>query len=482
VERGILSFAPSKQRANGWRLQTNGGSLSELRHAAFAYWEPKLLSPTADRHEILRHLRAAAPDGHPVVRALELTVAPRTSRPGTPEALIDDLTEYRSWLLGHEAPEGPHPGEAAYWKLVDLGFDAVPALLDHVDDPRFTRHTYQVAALASGFAPIYAQRTVGQVVQEVLSGLGCGDNPREWWETARRLGEEEWLTRSARPPVPREGEADSTRTEGWPPHPNVLRLLGRKYPIRLGEVYRHVLITRPGLTTWDLADAVGASGLPAAAKVRLLGEGATHRRLVHRLRALDALIAVDPAAFRRHLVATLGELPPDVSDLEHTSHPEANLVLLFQRTPDPACWDALAAAARRAGVPTVFSVLWEFDSYRLVGNGRPPEAVQRATRRERLRFLIGFLDDDSPYPIGNYQVENLLALALEKTGDTAYPTRGYTGTLAYWFLEVRDYAAVVLSEELGWGIGVKAGRGDEARRVIREAVREAAGREIAAPR
>lgn len=488
-----------KYRANGWLLSNDGddrSALGELRKSAFDYWAPKLHDPDVDRHELLLRLRAAAPGGHPLVRALELTVAPRTSRPGTPEALIDDLTEYRSWprYQFKSPPDAPHPGEAVYWKLVDLGFDAVPALLDHVNDPRFTRHAELVnqVALFNGFGTADTrQRTVGDLVRLVLADLagdaieyeprGWEAGARRWWEKARPLGEEEWLVRRARPPAPREGVEDARWAEGWPPHPNVLRVLGRRYPARLGEIYRHVLTTRPGLGSRDLADAVAASNLPAAAKVRLLGEGASHRRLVHRKAALAALADADPAAFHRHLVATVGQLPPDVTELEWES-PLMNLVPLFRRATDRACWDALAAAARRDGARGRFDVLWHYRLELLKDRHLYPMEYERATRRERLRFLLGFLGDTSVHPDDDFSAVEAVAEERAEAGDAETGPQGYTGWLAYRFLEVRDYAAVLLAEELGWDIGAKAGRGEEARRVIREAVREAAGRGLATSR
>lgn len=126
----------------GWRLRVwdwrNRSVAEELRLTAYAYWHPRITRADGDRTEVLRYLKEAVPGGDPDIRDLERTVAPRKSKPGTVESLIDDLTEYsagsRFGLFS-----GGEWGDATSRRLAELGFDAVPALLDHLEDWRFTR-------------------------------------------------------------------------------------------------------------------------------------------------------------------------------------------------------------------------------------------------------------------------------------------------------------------------------------------------------
>ena len=56
------------------------------------------------------------------------------------EALIDGLVDY--WQEDG-FPPSKKSGEEMYWKLAEMGFDAVPTLIEHLNDERLTR-TYDV--------------------------------------------------------------------------------------------------------------------------------------------------------------------------------------------------------------------------------------------------------------------------------------------------------------------------------------------------
>jgi hypothetical protein len=79
-----------------------------------------------DRKEILRQLSDLAVE-EPILRSeyngwllssLEQTVAPRKSKPGSVDSIIDDLTEY--WAEpGFRSQDDPdRAGQASYWKVV----------------------------------------------------------------------------------------------------------------------------------------------------------------------------------------------------------------------------------------------------------------------------------------------------------------------------------------------------------------------------
>jgi len=460
---GILATS-WQQRVNGWNLHFTfhvHTVQDELLQSAYEYWSAGLESPDADRPAMLRGLKLTAGRHVSVYADLELTLAPRTSRPGTAEALIDDLTEFRSasrggFSIGFGKPAPLHPSEGAYWKLAEMGFDAVPALIEHADDPRYTRTLY---GQHHKLGVSYSLLRVGSITRELLNGLADDSivtkdedgkdwkaGARAWLEKARRVGEEKWLTAHA---LPAQGAARDTLYD--PPNRVVFRALGAKYPARLAEVYRRVLRTRPRLASDVLAQEVAASRLPHNAKVALLAEGVAHPLPGHQHAALRALAGVDAAAFRAALLARLAAFPREVKKGYPFRTPEAAIAGVVDLTDDPACWAALAVASRRATVDLRLQVLAELGG--IWASERNP-----AARPERLRFLLGFLADTNgqrgwtPY---------------------AYPPDGPT-------VEVRDYAAVLLAQELGWGFDFKPERGPEARRVIRVAVRDVATRELAA--
>jgi hypothetical protein len=389
---GPLGFAT---RVNGWNLRAENSSvLKELRLVALEYWLEQMMAEDSDRKEVLRHLKELEPDRKDDLRALELTVAPRKSKPGTVEALIDDLIDYwPSGKTGSAPLDERERGEAAYRKLVELGFDAVPALLEHLADERLTRYThseiYFGKTLGGSTLRVQVRHLVGQLLQD-LSGRELFDNfgtprsgpqsldatkAREWWEKARKDGEEIWLVAHAVPEFVTARDANAV----------IFRALGAKYPARLGEFYRTVLAKHPHRGSRVLADEIVASKLPRTDKLALLTEGAEHKSLVHRNAALAALARLDPPAFRKHLLATLKKLPPNVVRDRH-SDPLSDLAVLVWRTDDPACWDALAELAKRSAADDRIAIIrgqfyW------------PNPDGEQATRRELLRFLLRFLSD-----------------------------------------------------------------------------------------
>jgi hypothetical protein len=149
-----------------------------LRRTAWDYWRSRLVmrgTERTDRKEVQQRLTYLASSNRPagtwvdleLLDDLKLTLAPRQSKPGSVEALIDELTEYWNEQSDYSDPTG----HGAYEKLVDLGFGAVPALLDHVGDRRLTR------ADTSDF---YRQkndiRRVGELAGWILTAISNGDH------------------------------------------------------------------------------------------------------------------------------------------------------------------------------------------------------------------------------------------------------------------------------------------------------------------
>ena len=122
---------------------------SEIRKAAWEYWETKLLERKVDRSKILSLLKPlltadpalATPEHFRLIASLELALAPKQSKPGTTRALIDDLVESSG---GWNPDSGISVSEmrietSSYVKIANLGFEAVPELSRHLYDDRLTR-------------------------------------------------------------------------------------------------------------------------------------------------------------------------------------------------------------------------------------------------------------------------------------------------------------------------------------------------------
>jgi hypothetical protein len=205
-----------------------------------------------------------------------------------------------------------------------------------------------------------------------------------------------------------------------------------------------------------LAKEIVASKLPRAEKLGLLEDGAANKRLAHRHAALEALADLDLPTFRKHLIATLKWFPPDIEGWSYWMCPEAKIARLVRRTEDPTCWDALAATARRASVALRME---------LVAEMRWSDGPDRdkLTRRERLRFLVGFLADEST------------------RGDTPPPGKVFDSFYAAPRSpsgQVRDVAVVELARWLGFEMEFDDKRGPFSRAFIRAAVVKAAAEEL----
>ena len=163
---------------------------------------------------------------------------------------------------------------------------------------------------------------------------------REWWKKAQKEGEEKWLV----------AHLSAEHVPGGfftPPPANkvIFRAVGAKYPARLAEFYQTVLRKQPERETmlwptrWLRASSRVRRSSPYSPKGPLTSNWFTG------LRRWCALAELDPEAFRKHLVAALKRVAPDAEN-RFPWTPEVDLAGLVLRTNDPACWEALADAAR----------------------------------------------------------------------------------------------------------------------------------------
>ncbi len=367
---------------------------AELREIAWSSSAIRLTDRGTDRKEIYHRLSALFKE-EPALRtrynewllgALEKTVAPRRSRPGTFESMIDDLTEYG---------DGPKANaeQTSYWKLAEQGFDAVPALIEHAIDDRLTR------AWVHGFNNFPDRRvTVGHLCSRLLYGLSAGessggflDSPpdpataNKWFENAKKLGEEKWLVARA---LPADGKPIADRKDC--PDPVIMRVIGVKYPDRLATIYR-ARLKRPVEECWndDYVPELIASKLAREQKIALLEEGAASDDHFHQLFALEGLARLDPVAFRKPLLAALKRIRPRAWVWQPKTISEFSLARLTEAAGDPACWEALATAGKYLSAGSRLNLIY------LVSADRPPDR-EDTHRLARIRFLAQFLDDPAP--------------------------------------------------------------------------------------
>jgi hypothetical protein len=289
---------------------------------------------------------------------------------------------------------------------VELGFDAVPVLMDHLDDHRLTRSIGQrvrdvAAALLLGLAGSEADPTWG-----ILSSK---DSVLAWWVEAQKRGEKAQVRAEVFP-----------KGAKYPPSNQLLRILVKKYPQDLPELYRTLLLEHPQKDTPSVARALVRSRLPREKKVELLTEGSTCRHLRHRYHALSELRELDEDRFHQRLIETLDGLPRS-AERYYWSCPESRFALLVAHTGNVRAWQVLEKTAKRSDVGLRLEMLRQVC-----------EVEPRRYCKEHLAFLAAFLEDAT--------VRDMKADLKRFDGDCA--------GMDFPSLEVRNYTAMQIARLL----------------------------------
>jgi hypothetical protein len=377
-----------------WELEDIGGNPeTRLAQSAWSFWETRILTPGTDRAQVAKQLhliRKLRPDDFGeiesrLLRSLELALAPARGKPGTVESLIDGLIDVTrtnqsdTFMIGEVHPN--------YLALARRGFEAVPALIEHLNDERLTR------ARKEGFNNFrgYHYR-VGDVVCDLLQGLSgeeLGKNwlrrqqgyrldkaaVTKWWLEAKEIGEESYFVRRV---------LENKNDKAWP-NWLILQVLAHKYPSNLPGVYRRLVDDRPDMHGSDVAEAVATSSLSKESKRDLFRHGISSKSLDHRQDAIEQLHGLEPKDAASALVTALnavtGESPHEKKDDYRAVHRFAHLVIQVN---DPGAWTALEKLAERSSSWTRAEILRSMF--------RAPKA--ETARRERLQFLAKFLNDE----------------------------------------------------------------------------------------
>jgi len=269
-------------------------------------------------------------------------------------------------------------------ELAELGFAAVPELIDHIDDNRLTR----IRSLQGMSMPWVHHFRVGEIVIETLENLSGERFDQEWddqcqryrvnkakveawWQKAQAQSEENYLVDHALP-----------ATGDWLNDP-IVWLIAKKYPRQLPKIYCKVLERSPQIISWPLAQIVGKSPLSKEEKRALFLQATKNQNLRHRRAALGELKDIDREQFTAVLIETIHRFPK-TPDKEYWICPELEIACLVRQTDNPQAWQALLEAAKRCdvGMRMQFIDLMSDD-------------CQSKRRKERLEFLSSFLDDHS---------------------------------------------------------------------------------------
>lgn len=435
----------------------------QLIQLAWHYWLERVTHPKGDRapvarrvHDLIRKDKELDTDHHRVLlKSLDLALVPSKAKPGSIEALIDGLVDYSA----DTGTIGVFERQDSYWRIAQLGFDAVPTLIDHLDDDRLTR------SMMTGFNnfPSWHMR-VKDVVGDLLEGLAGEESGRDWlrrqqgyevekaaarkwWKKARKVGEEAYLMAHALPPP-----QDKERV--WP-RDQILRVILTKYPRHIPSLYRTVLDKRPDVDSWELVEALQKCKLPDRDKMDLFVRAVRHKDSEHRLPAFHAILELDRKRFTALWLEAIEALPRDVPG-KYWIAPEAHLAGLATECDDPRVWPLLEKVVRRSSLGLRMELLNQLGD--------------RDTTRHRadcLRLLARFLDD---------------AALRDERADKRLDGPG--AGFPYPRIEVRDFVALKIARILDIKVELKLDRTPAEWAAIRGRVREALKRELgkAAPR
>jgi hypothetical protein len=272
----------------------------EICFEAWFYWMDQLSRPQTDRTKIVQRLKAL------MAREKELDLeANRTllesmisekAKPGTIEAQVDGLFSYRGTTgFMHDALD--ELSDEHYLRVARLGFEAVPALINHLGDNRVTQGKME---RFNNFPPFNLQ--VEHVVSDLLEGLAGQElkfdwlrrqkgytvdkvDVIRWWLKANQGSEEAYLVDHFLDPDEFQDGGRGGRIRR-----HRLFVLKAKYPSRIPDLYQAVMKKNPGNENYGLFETVLESGLSekekAAFCVRVLESKDPH----HRFPALAALM------------------------------------------------------------------------------------------------------------------------------------------------------------------------------------------------
>ena len=219
-----------------------------LGGTAWSFWLNELMKSESDWKTIRERMAKVVAEipslndtpRKALLESLDAALQPTNAPAGSIEAAIDALVNCSNNFSTTPRNKKPHP---TYEKLLLLGFEAVPALIEHLEDKRLTR------SLMVGFNNFpTAPRRISELVSDLLGDLmGEPDKgdwlPRQlgsplakervkkWWSGAEKIGEENYVRKHV---LPRTGE---TRF----PQPTHLRIIETRYPKHLPSIYREML-------------------------------------------------------------------------------------------------------------------------------------------------------------------------------------------------------------------------------------------------
>lgn len=437
----------------------------ELDWAASFYWSRKLTHPTADRTPIAAALRRVCSRDveldkyyKRVLRSLELSLVPSDATPGSVESLIDSLIDECEEKEDVPCSPGLYPSERRV-RLMALGFDAIPALIDHLEDERLTRMQMRgfnnlrdwnmsvcdaVGDIIEGFYERRFRPGLAVIAGERIKR----DDAKAWWESAKKVGEENYLMKNVFVPPRDKGEkAEDDTPEGQLAYVKdaMWVRLAAKYPNRVREVYRKLLdLPHDQVQASRLPRLLELSGMNRDLMTQILAEALKNKNCTHRGAILKTFYAIDAKRVDPLLIDVFNRFPKNIDS--YVCCDEVAVVEQTLNSANPEVWKALEKATQRA-VPGLRLML-------LCG---PIDQFFYGPKRDwsqYYRYLSAFLDDATVCDFSKF------------------PEFGHWVVCDYKTIEVRNFAALQLARCFKVEVPTNHDRTDDQWREIRERMRK----------
>ncbi|MFO0938820.1 MAG: hypothetical protein U0798_20135 [Gemmataceae bacterium] len=404
-----------------WKLEWKEPPSEHLWAEADSYWTYQILNPKCERKTIIEQFKKLqqvypSDENAEFIRSLELADAPRTQKNDPIEKLIDDLVDATNSINEVEAQRFHECPPIR--KLIACGFDAVPALISHLDDKRMTRCAFP-PGYVNPFAGIsFPGVTVSKLCEHILEEMAVKPFPRveltakekadlknlpqfplgnvafgrekplqrepinAWLKQARAKGEKEYFLSQLFTKEIRANHGDNEHVQLV--NPTILVMLDSRFPGELKDIYCNALTSPKRIDTKPLVEAIVNSSYDRNMKRELLELGLKQKDLQYRMQAEAALAILDNAEYSKRLIAFIDRMPLPDGDPEIVR--ELKIMDCMKRTRDPAVWAALEKAIRRSPNWLRFQLLSDLNVFAFQGD---------QSRRERIRILTAFLDDDA---------------------------------------------------------------------------------------
>lgn len=315
-----------------------------------------------------------------VLEGLTAAVQAKPPAPGSIEALVLDWSRRTG---SHFPFDNNTDADAPAYAVMLRGADAVPDLIELLNDRRLSTHEYRGPMQSGGRI-----ETVGELAGRLLNSITGIDafwsvptNPapfREWLAKAHAKGEAEALAESVF--VNENGKI--TWVNETP-----VRILAEKYPERLLPLCAEFTEdATPEAQPFALANAIAQCRLAMEIRVRTLAEFAQKGSRAQKLSMLESLATIDQKRCAELLMPVLNGLPNDITN-EYWTCPEAHFASVVAELDDVDVWRSYLRVAQRCSVGLRLEMMESMECCCCSG--------EEKNHDRRLAFLASFLDDKS---------------------------------------------------------------------------------------